>query len=136
MSRFVLLCFLCLSFTACVKKNTKKNLVENFDTTDATFISKSNFSSNAHPTSGCINLYQKAGSYNFVFTGFKTDNGPDLRVYLSRSTVNKDFIELGKLKAVSGEFNYSIDTTTNLKDYRYVLIWCEDFSVLFGNAQL
>jgi thymidine phosphorylase len=68
--------------------------------------------------------------------GFKTDSGPDLRVYVSKSTSNSDFIEVGKLKSTSGNFYYAIDGSVNNIDYKYVLIWCEDFSVLFGNAQL
>jgi hypothetical protein len=81
-------------------------------------------------------VYTKNGTKSLVFTNFNTDNGPDLRVYLSRSNTNVDFTEIGLLKSTSGNFYYSIDTTINTADYNHVLIWCEDFSALFGSAQL
>jgi hypothetical protein len=133
--RLILIIFIiCVQFIACKKKG--KNLNENFDTNEASLISQSKFSSNAHSTSGCIKLFSKNGAKNLVFEGFKTDYGPDLRVYLSKSKGNSNFVEVGKLKATSGNFNYTLDGSINTLDYKYVLIWCEDFSVLFGNAQL
>ena len=134
MRRILFILILCLQFIACKKK--EKILNENFDTNSAILISQSSFSSNAHTTSGCIKLYSKNGTKNLVFEGFKTDSGPDLRVYFSKSTNNTDFIEAGKLKATNGNFYYTVDGSVNTVDYKYVLIWCEDYSVLFGNAQL
>ena len=49
---------------------------------------------------------------------------------------NSDFIEAGKLKATKGNFYYIMNSSINTVDYKYVLIWCEDYSVLFGYAQL
>jgi hypothetical protein len=121
---------------SCKKKEKNKTLNDGFDTDGATLVSQSNFTSNAHTTSGCIKLYSKNGAKNLVFEGFKTDSGPDLRVYLSKSTNNNVFIEAGKLKATNGNFFYTVDGSINTIDYKYVLIWCEDYSVLFGNAQL
>lgn len=135
--RFIIVILIsCIQFSACKKKEKEKILNESFDTNGATLISQTNFSSNAHTTSGCVRLYSKNGTKNLVFEGFKTDSGPDLRVYVSKSTGNNDFIEAGKLKATSGSFYYTLDGTINTADYKYVLIWCEDYSVLFGNAQL
>jgi hypothetical protein len=136
MNRIIIIAIICLSFISCKKKETKKNLSERFNTDGATLISQSNFSSNAHPTSGCVRLYSKNGAKELVFAGFKTDKGPDLRVYFSKSANNSDIIEVGILKATSGDFSYKIENAVNTNDYKYILIWCEDFSVLFGNAQL
>ena len=136
MQRILIILIFFLQFVACKKKGNEKMLNENFDTDGATLISQSNFSSNAHTTSGCIKLYSKNGTKNLVFEGFKTDNGPDLRVYISKSTGKSEFIEAGKLKSTSGNFYYTLDSNINTADYKYVLIWCEDYSVLFGNAQL
>lgn len=111
-------------------------LNETFDTNGATLISQSNFSSNKHTTLGCMRIYSKNVSKNLVFEGFKTDNGPDLRVSLSKNTSDIDFVEIGGLKSIRGNFYYCFDNSINITDYKYVLIWCEDASVLFGNAQL
>ena len=135
MLRVLILLFICLQIVSCKKKEKEKTLSENFDTNGATLISQSNFVSNAHTTSGYIKLYSKNGAKNLVFEGFKTDSGPDLRVYFSKSTNNTDFIEAGKLKATTGNFYYTVDASVNTVDYKYVLIWCEDYSVLFGTAQ-
>ncbi|MBC8112691.1 MAG: DM13 domain-containing protein [Verrucomicrobia bacterium] len=101
-----------------------------------TLLRSGSFVSNVHSTSGSAKLYEKDGVKNLVFQNFKTDNGPDLRVYLSKNTTASDFRELGKLKAVSGDFTYEVPAAINTSEYPFVLIWCEDFSVLFGNSEL
>ncbi len=121
-------------FFACKKEVEPLN--ESFNTSQATLLSKGSFSSNAHATSGNVKLYTQNGTKTLVFENFKTDNGPDLRVYLSKTTNNADFKTLGALKSTSGNFNYTVDAAINTDTYKYVLIWCEDFSVLFGNGLL
>lgn len=125
-----------LFLAGCKKKEKSKPLNEGFDAEGATLIAQSNFSSNAHPTSGHVRVYSKDGSKQLVFEGFKTDSGPDLRVYLSKTTNNTDFVNIGTLKSTNGNFYYSFDNAIKTTEYKYVLIWCEDFSVLFGNALL
>ena len=71
-----------------------------------------------------------------VFDNFKTDNGPALRVWLSKNTGVADYINLGNLKAVNGNFYYPLTAAQNTTTYNHVLIWCEAFSVLFGHAVL
>ena len=67
---------------------------------------------------------------------FKSTNGPDLYVYLSTDENASDFINLGALKASSGNQNYEIPDDTDLSKYNKVLIWCKAFGVLFGSAEL
>ena len=67
---------------------------------------------------------------------FKATNGPDLYVYLSTDTEASDFIDLGRLKANSGNQNYDLPSDTDLEKYNKVLIWCKAFGVLFGSAEL
>ena len=67
---------------------------------------------------------------------FRSTNGPDLYVYLSSDKDAKDFVSLGKLKANIGNQNYEIPDGTDLSKYDTVLIWCQQFSVLFGSAEL
>jgi len=134
----VILLFVMLSlFTSCKKKKSEPEPVnEPFNTTSSTLVAQSAFTSNAHPTSGTVKLYSQRDSKTLVFENFQTDNGPDLRVYLSTTTGNSNFIELGALKSTSGNFNYNVDSSINTSTYKYVLIWCEDFAVLFGNSKL
>ena len=67
---------------------------------------------------------------------FKSTNGPDLYVYLSTDKHASDFVNLGELKANSGNQNYEIPTDVDLDKYNTVLIWCKAFGVLFGSAEL
>ena len=67
---------------------------------------------------------------------FKATNGPDLYVYLSTDKEASDYIDLGRLKANSGNQNYDIPSDANLEKYNKVLIWCKAFGVLFGSAEL
>ncbi len=94
------------------------------------------FVSNVHGTSGMAKVYDNAGKKTLVFENFKTDNGPDLRVYLAKDQSASSFREVGRLKAVSGNFSYGIASTIDTGQYPFVLVWCEDFAVLFGNAEL
>lgn len=121
---------------ACKKEKAVVPLNESFNPAQATLLSQGSFSSNAHTTSGSLKLYTQNGAKTLVFENFKTDGGPDLRVYLSKTTNNSDFKELGVLKSTSGNFNYAVDAAINTGSYKFVLVWCEDFSVLFGNGLL
>jgi len=67
---------------------------------------------------------------------FRSTNGPDLYVYLSTDTEATDIVNLGALKANTGNQNYEIPDGTDLEKYNHVLIWCKSFSVLFGSAEL
>jgi hypothetical protein len=41
------------------------------------------FVNNVHPTSGTVQVVEKDGKRQLVFTNFRTDGGPDLRIYLA-----------------------------------------------------
>ena len=92
------------------------------------------FVSDTHPTSGeCV---VNNDISNLSLTNFKTDDGPKLLLYLSTEVDSKDFVNLGDLKGLEGNFNYSIPANTDVKKYKYVVVWCVDFSVSFGHAEL
>ena len=67
---------------------------------------------------------------------FKSTNGPNVHVYLSTDKHATDYVDLGKLKANNGNQNYNIPASTDIRKHNIVLIWCKDFSVLFGSAVL
>ena len=67
---------------------------------------------------------------------FKSTNGPNVHVYLSTDKRATDYVDLGKLKANNGNQNYNIPAGTDIRKHNIVLIWCKDFSVLFGSAVL
>ncbi len=95
---------------------------------------KGDFVSDAHPTSGSCAV--SADKSNLSLTNFKTDEGPKLLMYLSTDVDSKDYVDLGDLKGVEGDFNYAIPANTDLDKYKFVVVWCVDFSVSFGHAEL
>jgi hypothetical protein len=102
------------------------------------------FASIAHPTSGTVKLGTGVdGSPVLFLEDLDTDNGPDLKLYLSRTsaggdatTYGTDPLNLGELKGNRGDQVYSLPPAADLDSYRSVVIWCERFSVGFGVAPL
>jgi len=95
---------------------------------------KGDFVSDAHPTSGLCSVSSDKSTLSL--TNFKTDDGPKLLLYLSAEVDSKDFVNLGDLKGIEGDFDYAIPADTDLSTYKYVVVWCVDFSVSFGHAEL
>jgi len=106
---------------------------ENNPTSGSIFV-MGNFVDRAHPTSGKATVNKNKTVLSF--TNFKTDNGPKLLVYLSTDINSTEFVNLGDLKGISGDFMYAIPENTDLEKYKIVNIWCVDFSVSFGTAEL
>jgi Electron transfer DM13 len=68
---------------------------------------------------------------------FSTSQGPDLHVWLIKDEADTAaHLDLGKLTAFSGSQTFTIPTGTKLSDYKFVYIWCESISELFGKASL
>jgi hypothetical protein len=95
------------------------------------------FVSGSKSTSGTVKIVQAANnSIKLVFENLSTGNGPDVRVWLSPNTSGNPYQEVGLLKAVTGNFSYDLSSNIDYNTNNRVLIWCEDFSVLFGHAVL
>ncbi len=95
---------------------------------------KGSFVSDAHPTSGTATVNENIS--NLSLTNFKTDKGPKLLLYLSTEVDSKEYVNLGDLKGLNGDYNYAIPAGTDVGKYKYVVVWCIDFSVSFGHAEL
>jgi hypothetical protein len=69
---------------------------------------------------------------------FSVLNGPDLHVYLSTSPdgYTDAAIDLGKLKATDGSFNYDLPARLDPGSIASVVIWCQPFGVQFALAEL
>ena len=121
--------------------NSSDDSMVNFDTEmdGETMMSSTNYSmgdfvSGAHLTTGeaSVNFEKTVLSLN----NFKTDNGPRLLVYLATDASVSDYVSLGDLKGINGNYTYTIPENTDLKKYNRVDIWCVDFSVSFGHSLL
>ena len=94
-----------------------------------------------HFGSGTATLIETApGAWTVRFEGFSVRNGPDLYVYVSPDATGyvEGAIELGRLKADTGNQNYSIPAGALSDPSRAasVVIWCKQFSHLFATAPL
>jgi hypothetical protein len=92
-----------------------------------------------HYGRGRVLLIETApGRHTVRFEEFSVRNGPDLYVYLSPSATGfaEGALNLGRLKATDGSFNYEVPAGTDLSRFKSVIIWCRRFSVLFATAPL
>jgi hypothetical protein len=90
-----------------------------------------------HNAEGLTRVIQVGdGSKILRLENFKSTNGPNVHLYIGIDKAASNIIDLGRLKANNGNQNYNIPRGTDLTKYNMVLIWCKDFSVLFGSAQL
>lgn len=124
-----------LFFIASCSKDIPENAEEALP--NGTVLATGSFISNLHPTSGTVKVVQDpAGIKHLVFENFRSDNGPDLDVWLSPGISGNPYQSVGDLKALNGKFSYKLDSNINYTFNNKVLIWCVDFSVLFGYAVL
>ena len=96
-----------------------------------------------HPASGTARLILTKDKNIVRFENFSTIDGPDVKVYLSKSpSKDKDSILLGDIKANRGNINYEIPKTLangeeiDFDQYIYAVHWCEAFGVLFNYVKL
>jgi hypothetical protein len=105
-------------------------------------LSRGRFASLEHETTGVAQVIELAGGRRVLtLTRFKTDNGPDLRVYLATADANQDSageanVDLGGLKGNVGDQQYQIPRGADLERLTKVIVWCRAFSVGFGVAPL
>ena len=93
-----------------------------------------------HKGTGPVVIVDVDGKRVLRFENVAIQNGPDLHVYLSRSTggqwdESRD-LYLGALKATNGTFTYELPASARLADYGSVVVWCRNFRVLFTWADL
>jgi len=109
---------------------------ESMPTADSQLIAEGNFVSRAHEVAGRALLIEANGKKIIRFEDFETINGPDLRIYLSSSLGNEDFVDLGPIRATVGNVNYVLPDGVDTNRYDKVLVWCRAFRVLFSYADL
>ena len=98
----------------------------------------------AHKGTGTVTVLSSDAETVLRLTEFEVTNGPDLEVWLvkaggiasSGDVKASEWLSLGQLKGNVGDQNYAIPAGTALDDYRSVVIWCEQFGVLFSAADL
>ena len=132
MRKVLILSFLMVFFLNCSSSDGEMKAEQ--EEMEEVEIQAGDFVSGAHATTGKASVSTDLKTLNF--TNFKTDNGPKLLVYLTTAVGSSDFVSLGDLKGVSGNYSYAIPENTDVSKYKIVDIWCVDFSVSFGHEEL
>jgi hypothetical protein len=109
---------------------------DHFDTTGAILIKKGDLTGINHTASGVVKVFESAGEFIVVLDPYMSQNGPDLKVYLSVDAEASSYINLGKLKSTNGRQSYVVPGQPDVSTYHYVHIWCEKYTVVFARAAL
>ena len=104
--------------------------------------------SHEHETSGTVRIVQNPdGTRVLSIENLSTSSGPNVHVWLSAADVvtgsdgnttagGAAYLDLGPIKGNLGDQVYDIPAGTDLAKYRSVDLWCVQFGVSFGAAQL
>lgn len=129
---------ICIVLASCESDDATPTTAANddFDTTTATLLRTGMWMGNSsYRVSGTAEIYESAGQRYLLLTDFQSSNGPDLRVYLSVDSRATSFVHLGRLKSTNGRQLYEIPSQTDVEQFKFALIWCQEFAVLFGKSE-
>jgi hypothetical protein len=132
--------FTCLYLSSCVKDIELQalNQTPSPSIQDGTKEAEGIFINGVHQVSGSVKLIsdsQDPQKKYLSFQQFNTEQGPDLYIYLSEDTRPSNAISVAKL-GNTGTFSLEIPNGSITAKHQYVLVWCKQFSVLFGSAKL
>lgn len=130
----LLIAFL-IFFNSCRKASTG-TLNESVDTISLLKYSGNFISKGGESVTGITKIYLNNKSYQLKLENFSTSNGPDLKVYLSKSDTPTEYISLGGIKSTNGNQVYDIPGMPDFSLFKYVLIHCERHNHLYGSAAL
>lgn len=96
------------------------------------------------PASGEVRLFRLGtGEYLLRLENLSVVRGPGLHVFFTSApgprdvnVVQSDFIDLGELRAQSGDLNYVIPADIDLRDYHGIVVFSPYFRELYATAAL
>jgi hypothetical protein len=98
------------------------------------------FTSFAHNLGGNSILYDSVHSKILRFENYNMNQGPDVYVFLSKANnySSANVLKIAKLtKGYSNaSINFDVDSSINLDNYRFVLVYCVQYNSLFGYTEL
>jgi hypothetical protein len=137
---FTIVISMLLAATSCKKEEEPAKMVDDSVPAGNT-LAKGNFSGFQHSLAGSSSVVKDSTGNIFLrLENFTMTSGPDVYVYMSKSTTysGSQSIEVRKLEGGFTDSNITIDIDNNLdyKEYKYVLVYCFQFSALFGRSEL
>ena len=105
-------------------------------TPSETVLFSGKFVTSAHTTSGTAKIIEDAAKKRFlVLENLKSDSGPDLRIYVAEGKNISNAVEV-TTNITIGNSKIEIPKTADLTKQKSILIWCKQYSVLFGYVEL
>ncbi|MGD1854759.1 MAG: DM13 domain-containing protein [Leptolyngbyaceae cyanobacterium] len=97
----------------------------------------------SHATTGTARIVEKNGQRILEFDGaFDTARGPAVQVVLYKGDTvpvnldEADYVSIGDLKSFEGSQSYVLPADVDYSEYGSVAIWCAEFNVTFGYADI
>ncbi|NCJ05074.1 electron transfer flavoprotein [Synechococcales cyanobacterium C] len=139
----VALSSLFLSLTACTETNIDSSASE-AGTMTTEVVEAGTFAPVEKSATGQVVVRSENGRTYLEFSDdFRTSSGPDVHILLDIASMPPaayaniaSYIKLGPLESTQGTQRYEVPETIDIADYQSVVIWCEQFDVVFGYAPL
>ncbi|MEL6559987.1 MAG: DM13 domain-containing protein [Bacteroidota bacterium] len=99
----------------------------------------------SYTVNGSWKITKSGNTYQVTLDNdFKTKSAPDLKIFLSKKEAGQlnsknatdGAVLVSKLNKASGGQSYQISESVDLSQYKSILIHCEQYSVLWGVANL
>lgn len=93
---------------------------------------------NDHITTGGVSVVKTAngGAVVILDTNFSLDGAPDPKVGFGKDGEYVEATDLGELTQNTGLQVFVVPASVNVDDFNEIYIWCEQFSVSLGKADL
>jgi hypothetical protein len=109
---------------------------DEYDINGATLLKQGKLEGINHTASGTASIYLKDGLITVLLDPYSSENGPDLKIYLSKDSGASEYIRLGNLKSTMGKQSYDVPSMTDIDQFDFVHVWCEKYSVEFARAEV
>ena len=106
------------------------------ETTQTLALSGTLIPSAGESANGLVKVYKKAGVYTLFLEDFTSTKGPDVHIYLAQEPTPVHIIDLGNLKAFSGDQTYTIKGSPDFSKYKFATIHCQQYNIVFAYAPL
>lgn len=124
------------SFISCEREGVLTQSNANYIPNSAMKIAQGTFIPTSGITvSGSVALFLENTSYKVAIENITISEGPDLKVYLSKTREPNEFINLGNFQG-NGNSVYKVPSGVSVSQYPYVLIHCQQYNHLFAIAAL
>ncbi len=96
-----------------------------------------------HSTTGTVSIIEENGKQYLEFgDDFQTVAGPAVKIILHKNNTvpvniqEENYISIAPIQSFAGTQRYEVPEEVDLNQYASVAVWCEEFNVTFGYAQL